>query len=221
MCTIFSGHISFGEDDWGKVYFGPTYVHHEIDRKAIPHERLLAWETEKEANFSSFIFTHDCGYDVPEKTKGTLMGLLEEWGKGQEQYVQEYLQHIAIKDKSYNVRGIATKHITDQKTLSKIATEDGHWQVRYAATTRITDQEVLANIATSDNSWNVRQNVAKHIADPKILAKMAIEDEHWLVRVAATRRITNQETLAKIAAGDKDLCVRVEAKDRINELNHN
>ena len=190
MCTIFSGHISFGEEDWGKVYFGPTYVHHEIDRKSIPHEYLLAWETEKEADFSSFRFTHDCGYDVDGPTKQALMELLEEWGKEQEEHVHEYLEHIAMEDRDYDVREVAILYITNQEILAKIAMKDKDCQVRVITTKRITNQKALAKIATEDGHWLVRMEAIKHITDQEVLAKIATENEHWAVREAATSRIT-------------------------------
>ena len=163
MCVIFSGHISFGEDDWGKVYFGPTYVHHEIDREAIPHEHLLAWETIEEAEFGSFRFTHDCGGDIPEKTKETLRKVLEAWGREQWQYAQGYFKHIALEDKSPSVRANATRHITSQETLMRIATSDNSWNVRIEAIKRITDKETLSKIATEDEDWFVREVAAERI----------------------------------------------------------
>ena len=182
MCNIFSGHISFGEEDWGKVYFGPTYVHHEIDRESIPHECLLAWETIDIADFGSFIFTHDCGYDVPERTKGTLMGLLKEWGKEQEKHVQEYLEHIATKDRTLQMRYMATERLTNQEVLAKIATEDEDCDVRATATKRITDQETLIKIAMDDRNYSVRRVAEMRITDQETLIKIATEDGRWQMR---------------------------------------
>ena len=247
MCNIFSGHISFGEEDWGKVYFGPTYVHHEIDRESIPHEHLLAWETVEKADFRSFRFTHDCGGNVPEKTKETLMELLEEWGKEQEEHVHEYLEHIAMEDEDQDARYTATKHITSQETLRKIATGDKYryrWarivavgritdqetlkhiaaksqdaDVREAAIEHITDQDMLKHVALEDNSWRIRAKATKSITDQETLRQIAKEDENWYVRVTAIKRILNQETLNRIAIEDKNEWVQKAATMRLAKLN--
>ena len=158
MCNLFSGHISFAPEDWGKVYYF-SGVHHEEDRERIPHENLIAWETIAEADFSDgFLFTHTCGKNVSQEEKDALMNLLQEWGKRQENQERLWMMR---NDKAWSVRKRVAERIEDQNRLWMMK-KDKDCYVRKAVAKRIEDQNRLW-MMKDDEDWRVRKVVEERI----------------------------------------------------------
>ena len=153
MCNIFSGHISFAKEDFGKVYF-LSMVHHEKDRELIPHEQLLAWETVKEFTFEKgFKFVHGCGKRVDNKTKDALMEILVSWSKKQN-IVKLY--NKLINDSDYDVRCTVARRTDITPEQIETLSNDTHWCVRseIASRTDLTKEQIQR--LSNDTHWYVR-----------------------------------------------------------------
>ena len=105
MCNLFSGHIVTDKEskDWGKVLF-VTGVHHEKDREdprvSKYGSNLLAWETKSKGTFNDGVeITHDCGQNLSNKEKNTLLELVAEWGKKQKR--SNLVRHITESEDAY------------------------------------------------------------------------------------------------------------------------
>ena len=103
MCEIFSGHIicDKGDKNWGKVIYKGG-IHHEKDREEIYTEygqiKLAAWTTKKLNTFSKGVQIETCEGDLSEKEKSTLVQLIENWAKQQNEK-ELFLKLVSITQK--------------------------------------------------------------------------------------------------------------------------
>jgi hypothetical protein len=153
---------------------------------------------------------------------------------------QKMLARVATFDRSWSIRELALKRITDERALLRVAkAQSGHLQeraagrikdpamlaelaetvpdagVRKAAVGGIRDRAMLVRIAKLDGDASVRREAVEHLIDPSLLVDLAKTAGDDRVRHAALGRLEGEAFLADLATTAGDADIRKGAVERV------